>query len=157
MSFTSHIFTSLPLVHTLSADFLRWQLWLCFFLVRESPCSWNLHAPWPPNSSSIIFPNFTDSRSSWLRRFMALSLHEFATSRLRKFKIPSHRAFATPWLREFGTPDHRAFASPRLRESQIFASSLLLKTCITNFINLDVSWVTCFPEFPNNPVATRGI
>jgi hypothetical protein len=98
--------------------FLRQQLWLCFLLVRESPRSRNLHAPWLPNSPSIIFPNFIDSRSSWLRRFMALSLHEFATSRLRRFKILSHRAFATPRLREFGTPDHRAFATPRLRESQ---------------------------------------
>jgi hypothetical protein len=32
---------------------------------------------------------------------------------------------------------------------QIFVSSLPLKTCITNFINLDVSRVTGFPEFPN--------
>jgi hypothetical protein len=119
MSFTSHIFTSLPLVHTLNPDFLRWHIWLCFLLVRESPRSGNLHVPWLPNSSSIIFPNFTDSRSSWLRRFTALSLYEFATSRFRRFKIPSHRAFATPRLREFQIPDHRAFATPRLREFQI--------------------------------------
>jgi hypothetical protein len=36
----------------------------------------------------------------------------------------------------FKIPDHRV-------------SSLLLKTYITNFINLDVSRVTGFPEFPN--------
>jgi hypothetical protein len=119
MSFTSHIFTSPPLVHTLNPDFLRRQLGLCFFLVRESPCSGNLHVPWLPNSSSIILPNFTDSRSSWLCRFMALSLYEFATSKLRRFKIPSHHAFATPRLREFRIPDHRAFTTSRLREFQI--------------------------------------
>jgi hypothetical protein len=91
MSFTSHIFTSMPLVHTLNPDFLRRHLWLCFLLVRESPRSGNLHVPWFPNSSSIILPNFTDSRSSWLCRFMALSLYEFATSRLRGFKIRTSR------------------------------------------------------------------
>jgi hypothetical protein len=32
---------------------------------------------------------------------------------------------------------------------QIFVCSLSLKTCITNFINLDVSRVMGFPEFPN--------
>jgi hypothetical protein len=119
MSFTSHIFTSLPLVHMLNPDFLRWHLWLCFLLVRESPRLGNLHVPWLPNSSSIILPNFTDSRSSWLRRFTALSLYEFATSRLRRFKIPSYRAFATPRLREFQIPDPREFATPRLHEFQI--------------------------------------
>jgi hypothetical protein len=35
--FSSHIFTSLPLVHTPNPDFLGWQLWLCFPLVREFP------------------------------------------------------------------------------------------------------------------------
>jgi hypothetical protein len=118
MSFTSHIFTSLLLVHTLNPDFLRRQLWLCFLLVRECSRSGNLQAPWLPNSSSIIFPNFTDSRSSWLRRFMTLSLHEFATSGLSRFKIPSHHAFAILRLREFGSPVHCAFATPRLREFQ---------------------------------------
>jgi hypothetical protein len=155
MSFTSHTFTSLPLVHTLNSDFLRRQLWLCFLLVRECSRSGSLHAPWFPNSFSNIFPNFADSRSSWLRRFMALSLHEFATSGLSRFK--------TPRLREFGSPVHRAFLTPRLRgftahswlrdfvdsRLQIFVSSLPLKTCITNFINLDVSRVTGFHEFPN--------
>jgi hypothetical protein len=118
ISFTSHTFTSLPLVHTLNPDFLRWQLWLCFLLVRECSRSGNLHASCFLNSSSIIFPNFVDSRSSWLRRFMALSLHEFATSGCSRFKILSHRAFVTPRLREFGSPVHRAFAISRLCEFQ---------------------------------------
>jgi hypothetical protein len=114
MSFTSHIFTSLPLVHTLNLDFLRRYLWLCFLLVRESPAQEIF-----TYCDSIILPNFTDSRSSWFRRFTALSLYEFATSRLRRFKIPSHRAFATPRLREFRIPGHCVFATPRLREFQI--------------------------------------
>jgi hypothetical protein len=40
---------------------------------------------------------------------------------------------------------------------QIFASSLLLKTCITNFINLDVSRVTGFPEFPNTSPSGKRV
>jgi hypothetical protein len=150
MSFTSHIFISLPLVHTLNPDFLRWQLWLCFLLVRESPRSRKPHALWLPNSSSITFPNSTDSRSSWLYRFMALSLHEFATSGLSRFEIPSHCTFATPRLREFGT---QTTAHSRLLD---FMSSLPLKTCITNFINLDVSRVTSFHEFPNTRLTNEG-
>jgi hypothetical protein len=81
MSFTSHTFKSLPLVHTLNPDFLRRQLWLFFLLVRECFRSRCLHAPWFPNSFSNIFPNFGDSRSSWLRRFMTLSLQEFGDFR----------------------------------------------------------------------------
>jgi urate oxidase len=30
---------------------------------------------------------------------------------------------------------------------------MFLKTHFTNFINLDVSRVTCFPEFPNRPLS----
>jgi hypothetical protein len=89
---------------------------------------------------------------------MASSLYKFTTSRLRRFKISSHRVFATLRLREFGIPDHRAFTTPRLREFQIpdHREFLLLKTCITNFINLDVSRVTGFPEFPNtSPLGKR--
>jgi hypothetical protein len=167
MSSTSHTFTSLPLVHTLNPDFLRRHLWLCFLLVRESSRSGNLRAPWLPNLTFSRFPNFTDSRISWLCRFMASSLYEFATPKLRRFKIPDHRVLATPRLRRFKIPDIarsrlRDFAGSRFQAIvrsrlwdfagsglQIVASSLLLKTYFTNFINLDVSRVTGFPEFPN--------
>jgi hypothetical protein len=159
MSFTSHTFTSLPLVHTLNPDFLRRQLWLCFLLVRECSRSGSLHAPWFPNSSSNIFPNFADSRSSWLRRFMALSLHEFATSGPSRFKIPSYRASR---LRDFESSRVQLaahswlwdFVNSRL---QIFVSSLPLKTCITNFINPDVPRVKGFPEFPNRTLRPGSV
>jgi hypothetical protein len=40
---------------------------------------------------------------------------------------------------------------------QIFVSSLPLKTCITNFINLDVSRVTGFPEFPSTSPSGKRV
>jgi hypothetical protein len=46
--------------------------------------------------------------------------------------------FATPRLHEFQIPDPREFFAP--------------KKYITNFINLDVSRVTGFPEFPNTKI-----
>jgi hypothetical protein len=46
------------------------------------------------------------------------------------------------------------FVSSRL---QIFASSLPLKSCITNFINLDVSRVTGFSEFPNTSPSGKRV
>jgi hypothetical protein len=117
MSFTSHTFTSLPLVHTLNPDFLRRQLWLCFLLVRECSRSGSLHAPWLPNLSSIISPNFADSRSSWLCRFKVLSLQEFATSGFSMFKTPSHRAFAAPRVRESYSPRIRDFETSWIPDS----------------------------------------
>jgi hypothetical protein len=95
MSFTSHTFTSLPLVHTQNPDFLRRRIWLCFLLVRESYHSGNLRAPWLPNLSSSRFPNFADSRFLWFRRFMTSGLYKFATPKLRRFEIPDLHTFAT--------------------------------------------------------------
>jgi hypothetical protein len=88
---------------------------------------------------------------------MASSLYEFTTSKLRRSKVPSHRAFATPRLREFGTPDHHAFTTPRLREFQTPdpRNFFVPENIFTNFMNLNVSRVTGFPEFPNTkPHAT---
>jgi hypothetical protein len=39
----------------------------------------------------------------------------------------------------------------------IFASSLLLKTYFTNFINLDVLRVTGFPKFPNTTPSAKRV
>jgi hypothetical protein len=164
MSFTSHIFTSLPLplVHTLNPDFLRWHLWLCFLLVREYPHSGNFHIPWLPNSSSIILPNFTDSRSSRLRGFVGSRFQAIARSRLRGFESSGFQIFASSRLRDFVSFRFQIFASSRLRDFmsfrfQIFASSLLLKIYITNFINLDVSRVTGFPEFPKTSPSGKRV
>jgi hypothetical protein len=67
---------------------------------------------------------------------MTSGLHEFATPKLRRFEIPDLRTFATSELRRFKIPDLRMFDIP--------------ETCYTNFINLDVSRVIGFPEFPNS-------
>jgi hypothetical protein len=81
---------------------------------------------------------------------MALSLHEFATSRLRRFKIPSHRAFATPRLREFETPS--AFATPRLREFQIpdLRDFFVPENIFHEFHEPRRFEGDRFPEFPNS-------
>jgi hypothetical protein len=138
MSFTSHTFTSLPLVHTLNPDFLRRQLWLCFLLVRECSRSGSLHAPWFPNSSSPY------SRIS---------------------QIPEVRGFAGSWLWVFTNSQLQGRAGLRLRviarsrlqdfessgvQTQIFVSYLPLKTSITNFINLDVSRGDGFSWIPQH-------
>jgi hypothetical protein len=80
-------------------------------------------------------------------------------SRLQGLAGSRFRAIACWRLREFGSLVHRAsrlrdFVSSRL---QIFVSSLPLKTCITNFINLDVSRVTGFPEFPNTSPSGKRV
>jgi hypothetical protein len=135
MSFTSHTFTRLPLVHTPNPDFLRQRLWLGFLLVRESPHPGNLHIPRLSNSDFSGFPNSADSRfhdlaGSWfrvftgsrpqeLRRFKASDLHRFATLELHRFRAPDFRKFATLELRRFQIPDLRKFATSGLRSFKI--------------------------------------
>jgi hypothetical protein len=152
MSFTSHIFTSLPLVHTPNPDFLGRRLWLCFLLIRESPRSGNLRAPWLPNLTSGRFPNFADSRfrdfaGSWLRVFASSRFQSFAGSRFKIFARSRLWSFAGSRFPIFASSRLRSFAGSRF---PIFASSMFLKTHFTNFINLDVSRVTGFPEFLNS-------
>jgi hypothetical protein len=64
-------------------------------------------------------PEFHRLPISWLRRFMASGLFDFATPRLRRSKIPYLRMFATPRLRRFKIPDLRTFATPWLRRFKI--------------------------------------
>jgi hypothetical protein len=75
-------------------------------------------------------------------------------TRLRGFAGSRFRANTRSRLRGFESSGLQTTAHSRLRDLvrsrlQIFASSLPLKTCITNLINLDVSRVTGFPELPN--------
>jgi hypothetical protein len=151
MSFTSHTFTSLPLVHTSNLDFLRRRLLLGFSLIRESPHSGNLHAPRLPNLTSSRFLNFTDSRfhgfvGSRLRVFTGSRLRSFAGSRFRVFANLQPRSFAGSRFQIFASLRLQSFAGSRL---QIFTGSRFLKTHFTNFMLLDASRVTGFPEFPN--------
>jgi hypothetical protein len=85
----------------------------------------------PPSYSRIS--RIPEVRGSAGSRFRVI-----ARSRLRGFESSGFQTTVRSRLRDF--------VSFRF---QIFAISLLLKTYITNFINLDVSRVTGFPEFPN--------
>jgi hypothetical protein len=82
-----------------------------------------------------------------------------ATSELRRFEIPDLRKFKIPELRRLKIPDLRKFATSELRRFKIpdFASSRFLKTHFTNFIKLDVSRVTDFPEFPNTSPSGKQV
>jgi hypothetical protein len=82
-------------------------------------------------------------RDSELRRSKASDHRKFAISELHRFKIPDLHKFATL---SFAGPGLRIFASSRLRS---FTGLRFLKTHFTNFVKLDVSRVTGFPEFPN--------
>jgi hypothetical protein len=165
MFFTSHKFTSLPLVHTPNPDFLRRRLWICFPLIRESPHPGNLHTSWLSNSNFGKFPNFADFRfrgfaGSWLRILTGLRPHgRFKISDLHEFTTPS---FAGPGLRIFACSRFRSFTSSRfqiLAGSRFlsFVGSRLLKTYFTNFIKLGVSRVTGFPEFPNTSPSGKRV
>jgi hypothetical protein len=90
----------------------------------------------PSYSRISQIPEIRGSAGSWL--------WVFTNSRLRGFEGSGLHITAHSQL-----PD---FVSSRL---QIFASSLTLKSCITNFINLDVSRVTGFHEFPNGGLTLR--
>jgi hypothetical protein len=145
MSFSSHTFTSLSLVHTPNPDFLGRQLWLCFSLVREFPRS-RL-----PNQTSDRFPNFSSSKvrdfaSSRFQTFACSWLRGFADSRFPKIACLRLRGFAGPRFPKIACLRLLGFAGPRFRK---IASALSLKTYLKNFVKLDVSRVTDFLEFPN--------
>jgi hypothetical protein len=151
MSFTSHTFTSLPLVHTLNPDF--WDdnfdfasCWFVNILIQEVFTHRDSRTRSPTYSRISQIPEVRGFAGSWLWVFTnsqlqgraGSRLRAIARSRLRDFESSGVQLTAHSWLRDF--------VNSRL---QIFVSSLPLKTCITNFINLNVSRVTGFPEFPN--------
>jgi hypothetical protein len=96
MSFSSHTFTSLPLVHTKPGLFGMTTLTL---LLSGSWIS-------PRTTSELDFwqiPELAVLRSSWLCQF----------------EVPGFRMFATPSLRRFKIPENRMSANLRLRRSKI--------------------------------------
>jgi hypothetical protein len=70
---------------------------------------------------------------------------------LRRFKV---QIFASSRLWGFAGSRFQIFAISRL---QSFAGSKFLKTYFTNFIKLDVSRVTGFPEFPNTSPSGKQV
>jgi hypothetical protein len=112
-------------------------------------------------SSRAVTPKFVFHHISEFHRFLkfvALQVHGFESLRIRDFGTLAgsrFQAITRSRLRGFEGSGLQITAHSRLPDFvssrlQIFASSLPLKSCITNFINLDVSRVTGFYEFPNN-------
>jgi hypothetical protein len=137
MSFPSHTFTSLQLVHTLNPDLLGWQLWLCFSLIREFPVQ--------------------DFRSSWLCRFEILDFRMFMIPMIHRFKIPENRMFVTPRLRGPKIPENRLFVTLRLRRPKIPENRMSLapeKHISRTFLN---STFWAWQVFLNSPtIAPQG-
>jgi hypothetical protein len=68
----------------------------------------------------------------------------FGTPRLHRFKIPESRMFAILRLRRSKIPENREFFAPE-------------NTHLKNFVKLDVSRVTGFPEFPNTSPSGKWV
>jgi hypothetical protein len=94
MSFSSNIFTNLPLVHTLNPDFLGQQLWLCF-----SAGSW---------MSSRVTPELG------LRQIPELALASSSIRACLRVWLPNWVLDRFP---NRPSPDVRSIASSRLRAS----------------------------------------
>jgi hypothetical protein len=99
-----------------------------------------------PKFVALQVNGFESSRTCDFRGLVGSRFRAIARSRLRGFEGSGLQITAHSRL-----PD---FVSSRL---QIFASSLPLKSCITNFINLDVSRVTSFYEFPNTSPSGKRV
>jgi hypothetical protein len=102
----------------------------------------------PPSYSRISqIPEVRGFAGSWLWVFTNSRLQGFAGPRFRAIACSRFRGFESSRVQSTAHSRLRDFVSSRL---QIFVSSLPLKTCIANFINLDIPRVTGFPEFPNS-------
>jgi hypothetical protein len=122
MSFSSNVFTNLPLVHTQNPDFLGQQLWLCF-----SVGSWMSSRVTPePGPRQIPDFGFRFLEDSCMSPRVTPELGPrqipesaiFRSSRHRQLEIPGFRVFVTPPLHQTMMPEFHAFANPRLHRSQ---------------------------------------
>jgi hypothetical protein len=89
--------------------------------------SGNLHAPWLPNLTFSRFPNFTDSRSSWLCRFMASGrvrgseasqVQDSISSRVRDFTASHVQDSRSSRVRDSKTSQVQDPRSSRVRDSE---------------------------------------
>jgi hypothetical protein len=134
MSFTSHTFTSLPLIHTSNPNFCgnifdlasSWFASLLFIetFMRHNLRIWSLVDFWISQIPILEFhrsriPDFLRFVTSGLCRFKIPNLHRFTTPGLRGFKISDLRRFATSGLRRFKIPDLRRFTISELRRFKI--------------------------------------
>jgi hypothetical protein len=131
MSFLSHIFTSLPLVHSLNPDFLG-QLWLCFFSGSWIPPRMTSE----PDSRQI--PESAVLRSSWLCQFEVPGFRVFMTPSLRRFKIPENRMFANLRLRRSKIPENRECPAPVKHISRTSLTSMFRGWRV--FLNSPTIW-----------------
>jgi hypothetical protein len=160
MSFTSHTFTSLPLVHTPNPDF-----WGNVFDLASSRFASLLFI----ETSTHHHPRIWSSIDSRISQILVPDLRRFAPPGLRRFEIPDLRRFATSGLRRFEIPDLRRFATSGLRRFKIpdlrrFATSGLRRFTIPDLHRFNapeklISWISSnptfwgwriFPEFPNS-------
>jgi hypothetical protein len=131
MSFTSldlrgwfHIFTSLPLVHTLNPDFLKLRLWLGFPQIPESFIhNSRISGVWTNDFASSWFQSFAGSwfqifAGSWFQIIADSRLEDFAGLWFRIFTDSRLEGFAGSWLQSFTysitlqrTADSREIAS----------------------------------------------
>jgi hypothetical protein len=153
MSFSSHTFTSLPLVHTLNPDFLGRQLWLCFSLVREFPCSWL------QNQTSDRFLNFPLLKfvTSPVRDSRLSHVHDSESSQVQdSWKSRIRDPEASP-VRDSWKSHVRDSEASRIQDSWKSRMLCPWKTHHKNFVKLDVSRVTGFPEFPNTSPSGKRV
>jgi hypothetical protein len=140
MSFSSHIFTSLPLVHTPNPDFLGRQHWLCFSLVREFPVRdfWNRLL-----ADSRIFcpPKFVTSpvRDSRLTR-----VHDSEALQVQDSREPHVRDSEASQAQDSGKSHVRDSEASQVQDSWKSHVPCPWKTYLKNFVKLDVSRVTGF-------------
>jgi hypothetical protein len=151
-SFTSHTFTSLPLVHTSNPDF--WgnvfdlvSYWFTSLLFIETLTCHNLRI-WSSVDSRISqIPDFRisqiqDSRFSQVRDFRALQVQDSRSSQVRDFRASQVQDSRSSQVRDF-----RASQVQDSRSSQYL---ITLKTHFMNLVKLDVLRVTCFPWIPQH-------
>jgi hypothetical protein len=84
------------------------------------------------------------------------------TPKFHDFAGSWRRVFTNSWLRSFTGSRFQIIARSRLwsfagSRFLIFVSSMSLKTHYTNFISLDISRVTGFPEFPNTSLSGKRV
>jgi hypothetical protein len=90
-----------------------------------------------------------DSRSSHIRDFGASQVQDSRSSHIRDFEALQVQDSRSSHILHF-----EASAGSRF---QIFVNSVFLKTHYMNFIYLDVSRVTGFPEFPNTSPSGKRV
>jgi hypothetical protein len=144
MSFTSHTFTSLSLVHMPNPDFwgnvfdlVSRRFASLLFIETSTYHNLRIWSSIDSRISQIPVPDLRRFATSGLRRFEIPDLRRFAISGLRRFASLDLRRFATSGLRRFTIPDLHRFNAPEKLISWISSN--------TTFWGWRI-----FPEFPNN-------